>query len=100
MMVVKQRNLLCGVDFLRENLFELAGSSLLDGLRDLAGAGGVADLAGFLVRAGVVDSVREFVLELGGSLKCDVSMSISNQEGTVDVFTFSWTLPGTEESVA
>jgi hypothetical protein len=56
------------MDFLRENLLELAGSSLLDGLRDLAGTGGVADLAGLLVRASVVNSVGKFVLELGGSL--------------------------------
>jgi hypothetical protein len=48
-MVVKQRSLLCRVDFLRENLLELFGSSLLDGLRNLAGTSGVADLASLLV---------------------------------------------------
>jgi hypothetical protein len=88
------------VDFLRENLLELFGSGLLDGLRDLAGAGGVADLAGLLVRAGVVDSVGELVLKLGRGLRYGVSMKMSKKGGSTEVFTFSWILPGTEESVA
>jgi hypothetical protein len=78
--VAKQRNLLCGVDFLREHLLELFGSTLLDGLGNLAGTGGVADLAGVLVRVGVVDGIGELVLELGGSLRCCVSTSRSMAE--------------------
>lgn len=66
--------LLGGVDLLGENLLELLGCSLLDSLRDLAGAGGVADLASLGVGASVVDGVREFVLELGGSLENGVSV--------------------------
>jgi hypothetical protein len=37
------------VDLLGEDLLELFGSSLLDGLGDLGGAGGMADLAGLVV---------------------------------------------------
>jgi hypothetical protein len=88
------------VDFLRENLLEFFGSSLLDGLRNLAGTSGVADLASLLVRAGVVDSVGKLVLKLGRGLRCDVSMDVIKQGGCVEMFTFSWILPGTEESVA
>ena len=66
------------MDLLGENLLELLGSGLLDGLRDLAGAGGMADLAGLGVGAGVVDGVRKFVLELGGSL--DMLLADDNQE--------------------
>jgi hypothetical protein len=56
------------VDLLRKHLLELLGSGLLDGLGDLGVASGVADLAGLLVGAGIVDSVGKFVLELGRSL--------------------------------
>jgi hypothetical protein len=65
------------VDFLREHLLELFGSTLLNGLGNLAGTGGMADLAGVLVRVGVVDGIRELVLELGGSLRYCVSTSKS-----------------------
>lgn len=47
--ILKVIVLLGGVDLLGEDLLELLGSGLLDGLRDLAGAGGVADLAGLSV---------------------------------------------------
>lgn len=45
----QSKGLLGGVDLLREDLLELLGSSLLDGLGDLGGASGVADLAGLVV---------------------------------------------------
>lgn len=57
------------VNALWQSLLEGFGSGFLDGLRDLAGAGGVADLAGLLVAAGVVDAVGDLLLEsLGRSL--------------------------------
>jgi hypothetical protein len=99
-MIVKQRKLLCRMNFLRENLLELFGSSLLDGLGNLAGAGGVADFAGLLVGSSVVDSVGELVLELGRGLRYNISMDMSKEGRRVEVCTFSWILPGTEESVA
>jgi len=37
------------VDLLGEDLLELFGSGLLNGLGNLGGAGGVADLAGLVV---------------------------------------------------
>lgn len=64
------------MDLLGEDLLKLLGSGLLNGLRDLAGASGVADLAGLGVRTSVVNGVREFVLELGGSLKYGVRMNV------------------------
>jgi hypothetical protein len=49
-MVVKlSKGLLGGVNFLREDLLELLRSSLLDGVGNLGGTGGVADLAGLVV---------------------------------------------------
>lgn len=56
------------VDGVGNGTLDLLGKSLLQGLRDLAVADGVADFAGLLVGTGVVDGVGEFVLELCGSL--------------------------------
>jgi hypothetical protein len=74
------------VDFLRKHLLELFGCTLLDGLGNLAGAGGVADLSGVLVRVGVVDGIRELVLELGGSLRGCVRTSRSMMDEGCGVY--------------
>ena len=50
------------------SLLDLLGQSLLQSLRHLAVADGVADLARLLVGARVVDRVGEFVLELARDL--------------------------------
>ena len=47
--IMRGGSLLCGVNLLGEDLLKLLGCSLLDALRNLAGAGGVANLAGLLV---------------------------------------------------
>lgn len=60
---------------------DLLGKSLLQGLRDLAVADGVADFAGLLVGTGVVDGVGEFVLELCGSLWRKKEVSREDREG-------------------
>jgi hypothetical protein len=50
-----------------DDLLDLLGEALLEGLGDLGVAGGVRDLAGLGVAAGVVDGVGELVLDgLGG----------------------------------
>jgi hypothetical protein len=77
------------VDLLGEDLLKLLGGGLLDGLRDLAGASGVADLAGLGVRASVVNGVRKLVFELGGSLNYGVRMIVSRRGSLGKRCTFS-----------
>ncbi len=62
------------VDGVGHGLFNLLGQCLLQGLRDLAVARGVADLAGLFVAAGVVDRVGEFMLEFGWGLFLDLNV--------------------------
>jgi hypothetical protein len=87
------------VDGVGDDLLDLLGEALLEGLGDLGVAGGVRDLAGLGVAAGVVDGVGELVLDGLGGL---VVVSLRGFIGVLVVMlrTLSWTVPGTEDWVA
>ena len=56
------------MDGVGHNLLDLLRETLLQRLRDDGAAGGVGDLAGLLVGAGVVKSVWDLVLDGAGDL--------------------------------